>query len=101
MTVLLVTFVGVNVIAFLAFGWDKHCAVSGQRRVSEATLLRLALFGGAAGAIAGQSFFRHKTRKEPFRSSLYLMAAINVTALAALSVPEVRMLLREAIAWDL
>lgn len=86
----------INVIAFLSFGWDKLCATKKWYRVPEANLLLLALLGGAIGAILGQQIFRHKTRKEPFRSSLYLMCGINVVAFTILAVPE----FRNAI-WDL
>lgn len=75
---LMLAVLGINVVAFLAFGWDKFCAANNLWRVSESTLLALALFGGAGGAIAGQQLYRHKTRKEPFRSQLYLMAGINI-----------------------
>lgn len=95
MTLLLaLSFLGaINTYSFCLFGWDKYCATAGFRRVPETELLGLALLGGAAGAIAGQQLFRHKTRKEPFRSSLYTMAAINVVVFAALCVPEVRQMI--------
>ena len=89
MTLLLVL-LSINVIAFLTFGWDKLCAVRNWWRVPEANLLLLALLGGAIGAIVGQQVFRHKTRKEPFRSSLYLMCGVNVVAFTVLAVPEFR-----------
>lgn len=38
----------------------------------------LALCGGALGALLGQQFFRHKTKKQPFRTLLWLYAAVNV-----------------------
>ncbi len=96
--IVLAVLLAINVIAFLAFGWDKRCASRRMWRVAESYLLFLALIGGAGGAIAGQQFFRHKTRKEPFRSSLYLMGGINVVAFAALCAPEVRDLLWIALA---
>ena len=68
----------INVIAFLAFGWDKRLAETHQRRIPERTLLALALFGGALGALLGQQLFRHKTQKQPFRTLLWLCAAVNV-----------------------
>jgi len=52
-----------NIIAFAAFGIDKYLAVKKYRRISEKTLLRLAVFGGSVGAMAGRSVFRHKTQK--------------------------------------
>ena len=65
----------VNLTAFASFGWDKRCAMSGDRRIPEKTLLGLALIGGAFGAVAAQQTFRHKTRKEPFRTLLWLILA--------------------------
>jgi len=86
----------INALAFVAFAWDKHCARNGMWRISERTLLLLALIGGSAGAIAGQRVLRHKTRKEPFRTNLMVIAGLQVIALVAVSVPDVRNAL-----WDL
>ncbi len=77
MTVLLVL-IGINVIAFLAFGWDKRQSTRPHAsRIAERTLLALALFGGALGALIGQQVFRHKTKKQPFRTLLWGAALIN------------------------
>lgn len=78
MTMVLLLLIGINVIAFLAFGWDKRQSESHGRRIPERTLLGLALFGGALGALLGQQISRHKTRKQPFRTLLWLCAAVNV-----------------------
>lgn len=62
-----------NLLAFAVYGFDKAQAKADGRRVSEATLLLLAVIGGIGAWIACE-FFRHKTRKQPFRS--WLIAAI-------------------------
>jgi len=72
----------VNLFAALAFSQDKRAAVRGERRTPEATLLMLAAAGGAAGAVAAQQLFRHKTRKEPFRSLLWAIAAAQAVGAA-------------------
>lgn len=72
-----------NLIAFAAFGIDKRLAESGERRISEATLLQLSLFGGSIGAYTGRHVFRHKTRKEPFSSQLFHTVVIQVMAVGA------------------
>jgi uncharacterized membrane protein YsdA (DUF1294 family) len=87
---LLLALAGVNVAAFLAFGWDKYCAVNAMRRLSEESLLALALFGGALGALLGQQTFRHKTRKQPFRALLIAAAALNVIVGLVLTHPDLR-----------
>jgi uncharacterized membrane protein YsdA (DUF1294 family) len=77
-------------LEFAAFAWDKHRARKGMWRISENTLLLLALIGGSLGAFAGQRILRHKTRKEPFRTKLLVIAGLQVVALVALAFPEAR-----------
>ncbi len=77
---LLLAWAGINVIAFLAFGWDKRQSIRDGSRIAERTLLALALFGGALGALIGQQLFRHKTQKQPFRTLLWLAAVVNMLA---------------------
>lgn len=56
-----------SVFAFLAFTWDKIKAVAGAAtRVREATLLALAVLGGALGALLAMLIARHKTRRKLF-----------------------------------
>lgn len=81
---------GMTVATMLAFAWDKICARNGWRRVAESMLLTMAAIGGTIGAIAGQQIMRHKTRKQPFRTHLYVIAGIQTVALAALSFQSIR-----------
>jgi len=64
-----------SLVTWFAFAADKRAAVAGERRTPEATLLLLVVAGGSPGAIAAQQILRHKTRKEPFRSLLWSIAA--------------------------
>ena len=84
--------IAINLAAFGAFAWDKYCAATGRWRVPERTLLTLAAIGGTPGAITGQHLLRHKTWKEPFRTQLLAIAALQVVLAIALSFPEVRAL---------
>jgi uncharacterized membrane protein YsdA (DUF1294 family) len=70
----------INAAAFVLFMRDKRLANEGMRRIPESTLLLVALIGGSAGAIAGQQYWRHKTRKEPFRTMLFGIAIVHVMA---------------------
>jgi uncharacterized membrane protein YsdA (DUF1294 family) len=76
---LLLALLAINAAAFLAFWWDKRLAEARSWRVSERTLLWLALLGGSLGAVSAQQIFRHKTRKEPFRTLLYLIVFLQIT----------------------
>ena len=68
----------INLLAFFLFRQDKRAAIAGARRIPERTLLGLAAIGGGLGAVAAQQMLRHKTRKEPFRTLLYLIVAAQV-----------------------
>ena len=56
----------VNVVAFLAYGFDKWKARHAKRRISERALLLFAMLGGSVGALAGMQLFHHKTKKPKF-----------------------------------
>ena len=67
---------GINLLAFLAYGRDKALARQGRFRIPEARLLLYAVLGGSAGAWLGMRRFRHKTKKWRFRiaiPALFLM----------------------------
>jgi Predicted membrane protein len=72
------TYLLLNVAVFLIYGWDKRAAAAGTWRVRESTLLTLAFVGGSFGAVLAQRLLRHKTRKEPFRTILALIASLHV-----------------------
>ena len=57
-----------SVILFAAYGLDKSAAQHDRWRTSESSLHLLALAGGWPGALVAQQVFRHKTKKQPFRS---------------------------------
>jgi uncharacterized membrane protein YsdA (DUF1294 family) len=61
---------GINLLAFLAFGRDKALARQGRFRIPEARLLLYAALGGSAGAWLGMRRFHHKTKKWRFRIAI-------------------------------
>ena len=74
--------VGLGLITFLIYGYDKLQARRGGRRVSERTLLLLALAGGALGGWAGMLIWRHKTRHAIFWIAQIAGTIVIVAALA-------------------
>jgi uncharacterized membrane protein YsdA (DUF1294 family) len=75
----------VNVVAFLAMGFDKLAAIRGGWRVRERTLLGFAALGGFAGIFAATRTFRHKTLKQPFRGWLLGVSAIAAVWMSLLA----------------
>ncbi|MGJ8530430.1 DUF1294 domain-containing protein [Maritalea sp.] len=71
-------------MAFGAFALDKHFAEKHMRRISERSLLTLAMLGGTIGAIAGQHILRHKTYKQPFKTILFVIPIVHIAIIALL-----------------
>jgi len=76
----------VNLFTILRFWQDKQRATAGERRIAEADLLGFAIIGGSPGALLARKLFRHKTRKQPFSTQLFLIVAIQVGAVIGLVV---------------
>ncbi|MBA8831471.1 DUF1294 domain-containing protein [Rhizobium leguminosarum] len=78
-------FLTLNLLVFSIYFMDKQAARHGRWRISERTLLILALIGGSLGALAAQQLLRHKTRKEPFRSILAAILILHGALIAVLA----------------
>lgn len=68
----------INILTFLIYGWDKQKARKSRWRISEKTLILLALLGGSPGAYAGMMIFHHKTRHAKFRLGIPVIMVIQV-----------------------
>ncbi len=55
-----------NAVTFITYGIDKYKAKKGKWRISETTLLLMAVFGGSLGAWLGMKAFHHKTMHKKF-----------------------------------
>jgi uncharacterized membrane protein YsdA (DUF1294 family) len=82
----ILSLIALNLFTMLRFREDKKRAVAGERRIPEAHLLGLALIGGSPGALAARRMFRHKTRKQPFSTWLFLIAAIQAGLIIGLAI---------------
>jgi uncharacterized membrane protein YsdA (DUF1294 family) len=71
-------FLLLNGWTLLRFRQDKARAITGERRISEASLLTLALIGGSPGALLARRLFRHKTRKQPFSAMLWSIVILQL-----------------------
>ena len=75
----------INVVTFLVYGIDKWKAKQGSWRISEATLLILAVIGGSIGALLGMKVWRHKTMHKKFKYGLPLILLAQIALIYFIS----------------
>ena len=79
MTIIIIIYLFViNLIAFVLYGVDKNRAKHSQWRISENTLLGIALIGGSIGAFVGMHLFHHKTKHWYFKYGVPAILLIHV-----------------------
>ena len=71
----------VNALTFLLYGIDKYKAKKSQWRISEATLMMMAVIGGSLGAWAGMRLWHHKTMHKKFKYGIPIIIIILQVAL--------------------
>ena len=68
----------VNITTFLVYGIDKYKAKKERWRISEATLLLMAVIGGSIGAWAGMRLWHHKTMHKKFKYGIPLIIIMQI-----------------------
>ena len=75
---------GINAVTFIIYGIDKYKAKKAKWRISEATLLLLAVLGGSIGAWMGMKVWRHKTKHKKFKYGIPAILLIQIALMAYL-----------------
>lgn len=75
----------INILTFAVYGNDKWKARQGSWRISEATLLMLAVIGGTIGALLGMQVWRHKTMHLKFKYGLPLILLAQIALMYLIS----------------
>ena len=75
----------INILTFAVYGIDKWKARQGSWRISEATLLMLAVIGGTIGALLGMQVWRHKTMHLKFKYGLPLILLTQIALMYLIS----------------
>ncbi len=65
--------VSINLVTFIAYGADKKAAQKNSWRIPESHLHTLEFLGGWAGALLGQKFFHHKSKKRTYQTFFWMM----------------------------
>ena len=79
---LLMAYLAMSVITYLAYASDKSAARRSKRRTPEKTLHLLALCCGWPGALLAQRRLRHKSSKPSFLAVFWLTVVVNLMAVA-------------------
>ena len=74
----------INAVTFIVFGIDKYKAKKAKWRISEATLLLLAVLGGSVGAWVGMKVWHHKTMHKKFKYGIPAILLIQIELMAYL-----------------
>ena len=67
----------INIVTFLV-GIDKWKAKQGSWRISEVSLLILAVIGGCIGALLGMKIWHHKTMHKKFKYGLPMILLAQI-----------------------
>ena len=78
MKIILGYLLAVNIATFFLYGIDKYKAKKGRWRISEATLLMIAVIGGSIGAWAGMRLWHHKTMHKKFKYGIPIIIILQV-----------------------
>ena len=68
----------INIVSFFLYGIDKYKAKKNKWRISEATLLMMAVIGGSIGAWAGMRLWHHKTMHKKFKYGIPIIIILQV-----------------------
>ncbi|MEE1457956.1 DUF1294 domain-containing protein [Segatella copri] len=74
----------INVVTFIVYGIDKYKAKKAKWRISEATLLLLAVLGGSIGAWMGMKVWHHKTMHKKFKYGIPAILLIQIALMTYL-----------------
>jgi len=76
-------YIGLSLLAFLAYAFDKSAAINGRWRTPEKTLHLLGVAGGWPGALLAQQLLRHKCSKPSFVAVFWITVAANIAGFFA------------------
>lgn len=74
----------INAITFVVYGIDKYKAKKTKWRISEATLLLLAVLGGSIGAWMGMRVWHHKTMHRKFKYGIPALLLMQIALMGYL-----------------
>lgn len=68
----------INAVGFLIMLIDKRKAQKNLWRISERSLMSIAVFGGSVGVLVGMYTFRHKTKHLQFNLGVPVILSVQI-----------------------
>lgn len=79
----------INIVGFLSMYIDKRKAKKHQWRISENTLMLIALIGGSVGSLVGMNIFKHKTKHLKFSIGIPLILLLQLVFIMYFELKEI------------
>lgn len=79
MTITNLYLIVINIITLIIMGYDKFRAIKNKTRISEKTILTIAILGGSTGTLLGMLLFKHKIRKMKFILLIPILIIIHIS----------------------
>lgn len=79
----------INIIGFLSMYIDKRKAKKHEWRISENTLILIALIGGSVGSLIGMNIFKHKTKHIKFSIGIPLIILLQLVFIMYFELKEI------------
>lgn len=73
----LLLYLGMSVLTFAVYAWDKRQAIHHRRRTPEKLLHWLELLGGWPGGLLGQHWLQHKSSKRSYQLAFWLIVLLH------------------------
>lgn len=81
-TALLYYLAFINIVTFCLYGIDKYKAKRNKWRVSEQSLILLAVVGGSIGTLFAMKLFHHKTLHKKFYIGVPMVLLLQIAVVA-------------------
>lgn len=77
-TFFIIFLLAINIVTFFVYGIDKFKAKKNSWRISEKSLILLAVFGGSIGAWCGIKAWKHKTKHQKFTIGIPVILLLQI-----------------------
>lgn len=86
--IILLIYALLSALTFTLYWKDKRAAINANHRTRESTLQTFSLLGGWPGGLMAQRILHHKSSKQSFLLTYWLMVLLNISGLFMITSPK-------------